>query len=127
MIDQLMQLLDQISVRQRILIVAIACLVAGGLFFGLRWNKERDLRPLFINLAADDAGTVVEKLRTANVDFKVADNGTILVPSSRVAELRLDMASAGPPTSARLGFELFDKQNFGASEFDEQVRLRRAI
>jgi flagellar M-ring protein FliF len=82
---------------------------------------------LFTNLAADDAGAVVEKLRTSNVDFKVADNGTILVPSSRVAELRLDMASAGLPKTGRVGFELFDKQNFGSSEFDEQVRLRRAI
>jgi flagellar M-ring protein FliF len=125
--DQLKQLLDQIPTRQKILIVAVACLVAGGLFFGLRWNKERDLRPLFSNLAADDAGAVVEKLRASNVEFKVADNGTILVPSARVAELRLDMASAGLPKTGRLGFELFDKQNFGASEFDEQVRLRRAI
>lgn len=125
--DQFKQLLDQISTRQKILIVIAACVVAGGLFFGLRWNKERDLRPLFSSLAADDAGAVVEKLRSANVEFKVADNGTILVPSSRVAELRLDMAAAGLPKSGRLGFELFDKQNFGASEFDEQVRLRRAI
>jgi flagellar M-ring protein FliF len=125
--DQLTRLLNQIPTRQKILIAVVACLVAGGLFFGIRWNRERDLRPLFTNLAADDAGAVVEKLRTSNVDFKVADNGTILVPSSRVAELRLDMASAGLPKTGRVGFELFDKQNFGASEFDEQVRLRRAI
>ena len=125
--NQLKQLLEQIPTRQKILIVAMACLVAGGLFFGLRWNKERDLRPLFTNLASDDAGAVVEKLRSSSVEYKVADNGTIFVPSSRVAELRLDMASAGLPKSGRLGFELFDKQNFGASEFDEQVRLRRAI
>ena len=125
--DQFKQLLDQFSTRQKILIAAVAVLVAGFFFFGLRWNKERDLRPLFSSLAADDAGAVVEKLRASNVEFKVADNGTILVPSSRVAELRIDMASAGLPKSGRLGFELFDKQNFGASEFDEQVRLRRAI
>jgi flagellar M-ring protein FliF len=125
--NQLKQLLNQLSTNQKVLIVAIACLVAGGLFFGLRWNKERDLRPLFTALAADDAGAVVEKLRASNVEFKVADNGTILVPSARVAELRLDMASAGLPKSGRLGFELFDKQNFGASEFDEQIRFRRAI
>jgi flagellar M-ring protein FliF len=125
--DQLTRLLNQIPTRQKILIAVVASLVAGGLFFGIRWNRERDLRPLFTNLAADDAGAVVEKLRTSNVDFKVADNGTILVPSSRVAELRLDMASAGLPKTGRVGFELFDKQNFGSSEFDEQVRLRRAI
>ncbi len=125
--NQLKQLLDQFSTSQKTMIVAVALMVAGGLFFGLRWNRERDLRPLFVNLAADDAGAVVEKLRSSNVEFKVADNGTILVPSARVAELRLDMASAGLPKSGRLGFELFDKQNFGASEFDEQVRFRRAI
>jgi len=125
--DQFKQLLNQLSNRQKILIVGVALLVAGALFFGLRWNKERDLRPLFSSLAADDAGAVVEKLRSSNVEFKVADNGTILVPSSRVAELRLDMAAAGLPKTGRLGFELFDKQTFGASEFDEQVRLRRAI
>ena len=125
--DQIKRLLAQLSLRQKILVALVACLVAGGLLFGLRWNKDRDLRPLFSNLAPGDAGAVVEKLRSSNVEFKVADNGAILVPSARVAELRLDMAAAGLPKSGRLGFELFDKQNFGASEFDEQVRFRRAI
>ena len=91
------------------------------------WNKDRDLRPMFASLAPEDAAAVVEKLRVANVDYKVAENGAVLVPSARVAELRLDMAAAGLPRSGRLGFELFDKQNFGATEFDEQIRLRRAI
>jgi flagellar M-ring protein FliF len=44
-----------------------------------------------------------------------------------VAELRLQMASAGLPKSGRVGFELFDKTNFGASEFAEQVNYHRAI
>src|SRR5208337_3321439 len=50
-----------------------------------------------------------------------------LVPSASVAELRLQMASAGLPKSGRIGFELFDKTNFGASEFAEQVNYHRAI
>ncbi len=37
------------------------------------------------------------------------------------------MASAGLPKSGRIGFELFDKTNFGASEFAEQVNYHRAI
>src|ERR1035438_4242157 len=125
--DQLRQLLAQLTLRQKVFIGVAAVVVALGLFLGIKWNKERDLRPLFANLAAEDAGAVVEKLKSASVDYKVGEGGTIMVPSSRVDELRLDMASAGLPKSGRLGFELFDKQNFGASEFDEQVRLRRAI
>jgi len=125
--DQLRQLLQQLTLQQKILIVVVACLVAGGIFLGVHWNRERDLRPLFTSLAPEDAGAVVEKLKTANVDYKVADNGAIMVPSARVAELRLEMAAAGLPRSGRLGFELFDKQNLGSTEFDDHIRLRRAI
>ena len=125
--DQLKRLLVLLSLQQKVLIVVAACVVGGGIFFGVRWNKERDLRPLFTSLAPEDAAAVVEKLRAANVEYKVADNGTVLVPSARVAELRLDLAAAGLPRSGRAGFELFDKQNLGSTEFDDQIRLRRAI
>ncbi len=37
------------------------------------------------------------------------------------------MASAGLPKSGRIGFELFDKTNFGATEFAEHVNYRRAL
>ena len=33
----------------------------------------------------------------------------------------------GLPKSGRIGFELFDKANFGASDFAEQVNYHRAI
>jgi flagellar M-ring protein FliF len=62
------------------------------------------------------------------VEYRLASGGsTILVPSDKVAEARLQMASAGLPKSGRIGFELFDKANFGASEFTEQVNYHRAI
>ncbi len=37
------------------------------------------------------------------------------------------MASAGLPKSGRIGFELFDKTNFGATEFVEHINYRRAL
>ena len=71
---------------------------------------------------------MVAKLHEGGVEYRLADNGsTILVPSDKVAEARLQMAAAGLPKSGRIGFELFDKANFGASEFTEQVNYHRAI
>jgi Asp-tRNA(Asn)/Glu-tRNA(Gln) amidotransferase A subunit family amidase len=55
------------------------------------------------------------------------DATAILVPSQKVAEPRLELASAGLPKTGRIGFELFGKANFGASEFTEQVNYHRAI
>jgi flagellar M-ring protein FliF len=41
--------------------------------------------------------------------------------------MRLEMAAAGLPKSGRIGFELFDKTNFGATEFVEHINYRRAL
>jgi flagellar M-ring protein FliF len=37
------------------------------------------------------------------------------------------LAAAGVPRSGRIGFELFDKTNFGASDFAEQINYHRAL
>lgn len=124
---QLTAMIASMGWRQRISILAVAAAVAAALFLGVRWNRERDLRPLFSNLSPEDSGAIVARLRTATVPYSVRDDGTILVPSARVAELRLDLASAGLPQTGRLGYELFDKTNFGATDFAEQVNYRRAV
>lgn len=126
--NQLTQLWKKLTWNQRIWIAAAAIAVIGGLVELSRWNQERDFKPLFSGLAPEDAGSVTSKLRELAVDYRLGDNGsTILVPSEKVAETRLQLASAGLPKSGRIGFELFDKTNFGESEFAEQVNYHRAI
>jgi flagellar M-ring protein FliF len=126
--NQLRQLFERLTVAQRIWLAVAAIAVAGGLSALSHWNQERDFKPLFSGVAAEDAGPMLAKLREAGAEYRLEDNGsTVLVPSGRVAELRIEMASAGLPKSGRIGFELFDKANFGASEFAEQVNYHRAI
>ena len=93
-----------------------------------RWQKEQGFRPLFQALAPEDAAGIVQKLRESGVEFRISENGTsVSVPSDRVAELRLEMAGLGLPKSGRIGFELFDKTNFGATDFTEHVNYGRAL
>jgi flagellar M-ring protein FliF len=125
---QFKQIFERLSWSQRIWIAVAVVGVIGGLLWFSRWNDERDFRPLFSGLADEDAGALVSKLHEAGVEYRLSSGGsTILVPSGKVAEARLQMASAGLPKSGRIGFELFDKANFGASEFTEQVNYHRAI
>ncbi len=126
--DQLKQLYQRLTWQQRIWLLVAIVAVIGGITTFAHWNQERDFKPLFTGLASEDAGTLFPKLKESGVDYRLADGGsTILVPSDRVAELRLQMAAAGLPKTGRIGFELFDKTNFGASEFAEQVNYHRAI
>ncbi len=126
--NQITRLLRALTVQQRWTIGIASVLLVAGIYGFLRWEREANFRPLFTDLAPEDAGPVVQKLKEEGVSFRLSSNGgTISVPDDRVAELRLDMAGAGLPKSGRLGFELFDKANFGITEFAEHVNYRRAL
>jgi flagellar M-ring protein FliF len=126
--DQIKRLLESLNWKQILSLVLAAAAVIGGLAVFSRWNRERDFRPLYSSLAPEDAAAVLAKVRESGSEFRLSENGSVvLVPSERVAELRLIMAGAGIPKSGRIGFELFDKSTFGMSDFTEQVNYHRAL
>jgi flagellar M-ring protein FliF len=126
--NALTQLLSRLSNRQKIVITVVFLAVVGGVFAFSRSQKQKDFKPLFTELAAEEAGQIAERLKTGNVEFQIGEDGkSILVPSARVAELRVELAAAGLPRTGRIGFELFDKVNFGLTEFAEQVNYHRAL
>ena len=126
--DQITQLWNRLSWTQRIWILIAGLAVGGGVTAFSHWNDERDFKPLYSNLAAEVAGALVPKLKEAGIEYRLGDGGsTVLVSTARVAEARLAMAAQGLPKSGRIGYELFDKANFGASDFAEQVNYHRAI
>jgi flagellar M-ring protein FliF len=122
------QLLASLTRRQKITIAVVAVAVIAALMTFLHWNHERDFRPLYSGLAQEDAAAVLTKVRESGTEFRLGDGGSaVLVPSEKVAELRLQLAAAGVPRSGRIGYELFDKSNFGASDFAEQINYHRAL
>ena len=128
LLDQIRTLFFSLTKRQRISIVVAALAAIGFFVYLLNWNKESGFKPLFTNVSSEDAGQVLTKLKEANVEFRLTDGGsTIKVPAGKVDELRIHMASAGLPKTGRIGYELFDRNNFGSSEFAEQVNYHRAV
>lgn len=126
--EQLQRLAGSLSRKQQMLILGAAVAVFGGLFLLQRYQREKDFRPLFTGLSAEDGNQVVTRLRESNIEFRLADNGSsVLVPSARVAETRLMVAGSGLPKTGRIGFELFDKTTFGTTDFAEQINYRRAL
>jgi flagellar M-ring protein FliF len=128
MTDQLRMLLGQLTIAQRISI-AVAAFASLLLLAGfVMWAGKPDLQPAFTKLTTEQAGTVSEALRGAKIQFELTDGGaTILVPSGAMAAARVAAGQAGYSGDGATGFEIFDKQQFGASEFDQQVAYQRAI
>jgi flagellar M-ring protein FliF len=126
--DQLKKLFGSLSRQQLITIAVVVGLVGAGLAAFLHWNKERGFKPLFTGMSSEDAAAIVQKLKEGGTEFRLAANGaSVLVPEARVDELRLEMSGAGLPKTGRVGFELFDKNNLGITDFTEHVNYRRAL
>src|ERR1700684_4576344 len=126
--DQAKKLLLALTPRQLVTIAIVAIAVAGGVMAFSRWERESGLKPLYSGLAPEDASAIVQKLHEGGVDYKIVNNGTeLLVPEDKVPELRLEMAGLGLPKTGRIGFEIFDKTNFGITDFAEHVNYRRAL
>ena len=72
--------------------------------------------------------TTVEKLKASQVPYQLSSGGTtISVPAEQVTELRLQMASSGTLSAGHVGFDIFDKTSFGATDFTQQVNYQRAL
>ena len=126
--DQLRKLLSTLDLRQRITIGVVAAAVFASILGLSHWRKESDFKPLYTSLAPEDAALVIQKLKEAGSDYRVSENGTsVLAPSARVPELRLELAASGVPRTGRIGYELFDKTNLGATEFTENLNYHRAL
>ena len=126
--EQLKRLLASLSTSQRWTILVATVLISAGLYSLVHWEKESAFRPLYTTLAPEDAAVVIQKLKEGSTEYRLSNNGTtVSVPEDKVAELRLELAAAGVPKSGRIGFEIFDKTNFGMTDFAEHINYRRAV
>jgi flagellar M-ring protein FliF len=125
---QLRKIFASLTLRQKLTIAAVAVLALVGLSYTMRWRKEQDFKTLYTGLAPEDSAAVVQKIKESGTEYRLSDAGDVIsVPSSHLADLRIELAGAGLPKTGRIGFEIFDKSNLGATEFVEHVNYRRAL
>lgn len=126
-LDRFREALERLSSQQKmILVVALAAIVA--LIVGtILWSRQPEYKVLFSNLGEKDGGAIITVLEQQNIPHRMSENGAILVPSERVHEIRLKLASQGLPRGGSVGFELMENQKFGISQFAEQVNYQRGL
>jgi flagellar M-ring protein FliF len=126
-LSQWMALWNRLTLRQRLsvgaAVVGTIALMGTLVYFG----SQTEYGVLFSDLKQADAQAIIEQLKAANVPYRLAGGGaTISVPSDRVPELRLQMAST-TLTGGHVGFDIFDRNNFGATDFSQKVNYQRAL
>ena len=121
-------LLASFNPAQLASLVGAFVLVVGVVIGSAWWVNAPTFVPLFSDMDPETAGDIVSRLKSLDVPYELDAGGrTVRVPANRADELRLELTAQGLPSSGRIGFELFDRTAFGATEFLEQVNYRRAL
>lgn len=105
-------------------VVVVALLGLAALYSLRRPSYET----LFSNLSTEDAAAVTARLKDDKVPYTLsADGKTIYVPDQYVSDERVAIAGSGLIKGGGTGYELFDRANFGMTEFQEKLDKTRAL
>ncbi len=127
-LDQGKQIWSRLPMSGRVMTLGAAVATIGLISAIIFYGSQSEYGVLFSDLKPADAQTIVEKLKASGVPYALANNGTtVQVPNERISELRLQMAGSGVLSGGHVGFDLFDKTSFGATDFAQQINYRRAI
>lgn len=107
--------------------MATVILIAGAVAVSI-WAQQPDMRLLYGGLDEKEASSIVQHLESESIDYEIRHGGSaIYVPQKAVYKTRMDIVSNGTVSSDMVGFEIFDKNSFGASDFIQRTNLIRAI
>jgi flagellar M-ring protein FliF len=129
MLWQLRDFFAALPPARRTSFVALTVAVLGGTVALAWWVGQPSYRVLYANLGPADAGAVVEYLKAERVPYRVSDSGTTVeVPAAQIHETRLALAASGVPRGGGgVGFEIFDKQTLGMTDFVQRLNYQRAL
>lgn len=118
----------KLSQSQRLILVGVVALVLVGFIFLISFSTRQAETLLFQTpLEGPEYRRVVNKLVEWNAEFRERD-GLIVVPDEDTgALLRMRLAQEGALPSDIKGWELFDTQSWTTTDFERDVKLRRAI
>lgn len=133
--EQIRNLYRKLNKKQKIVILATIVVVVGFISALIVWNSVNNkagiLYPgyavLFEGISPEDGALIIQQLQQDNIPYKIPKDNTILIPQERVYEERMKLASNGIPKSSKIGFEIFDTKDFGATDFDQRIKYLRAI
>jgi flagellar M-ring protein FliF len=100
-------------------------------FFGFLMLRVTtpQMTPIFTQLSLEDSAAIVKELDREGVTYELRNNGNvIMVPSDRVARLRMTLAENGLPKGGGVGYEIFDKSDaLGTTSFVQNINNLRAL
>src|SRR5215213_11693702 len=121
-------LLANTSPKGRIVLGASAVGLVVLMFVMFKLASAPAYATMLTGLDPAETGKITAALDEKGVAYEIKNNGTALaVEKASVPQARIALAEKGLPGKGQPGFELFDKQKLGASDFQQKVTYQRAL
>ena len=125
---QLKAIWRELSIGQRFNLVFAGLAIIGGMVALGVWSSRPDYALLYGKLDDAEASRVLAALDDAKVKYHVnRGGGAIMIPADQVYIMRMQLAAKGIPRGDGVGYEIFDKPNFGISDFVQRANYIRAV
>ncbi|HEX4916592.1 MAG TPA: flagellar basal-body MS-ring/collar protein FliF [Limnobacter sp.] len=126
--DDVFKGLKGLDPQKRLVLLIALPLLLGLIVAATLWSTRPEYKVLFSSVNETDGGAIINSLKQMGVPYQYSEGGgAILVPSDKVYETRLQLASQGLPKGSVVGFELFESQKMGVTQFQEQVNFQRGL
>jgi flagellar M-ring protein FliF len=127
-VNQILEMWSHLQWRQRVAIIGFSLL--GFVMIGsvVYFMNRVEYEALYRDLNPEDAQAIAAKLKEQKANY-IVEGTSILVaaPKTEIDKLRLEISGSGLARSGRVGYEIFDKNQFGMTDFTEQINLQRAL
>src|ERR671933_1359552 len=121
-------LLANTTPKGKAVLAASALGIVAALVIMVKLASAPSYTTMLTGLDPAETGKITAALDSSGVGYEIKNNGTALaVDKGKVAQARIALAEQGLPAKGQPGFELFDKQKLGASDFQQKVTYQRAL
>ena len=121
-------LLANTTTKGKVVMAASALAVLAVMLVMFKVASAPSYTTMLTGLDPAETGKITAALDSGGVSYQIENNGTgLAVVKGQVAQARIALAEKGLPGKGQPGFELFDKQKLGASDFQQKVTYQRAL
>lgn len=123
------QIFNKLTILQKGILVGILFAIIGFIVFSIDYSTNREYVYLFKKpLSIKDYGLITAELQKNGELFETIDDKFILVQNEESgARIRMSLAQNDLLPNDIKGWELFDMESWTTTEFDRNIKLRRAI
>ncbi len=125
---QMRDFFQSLTPIKRISVIASIAVAAAALITISVMGAKKDYVVLLKDVGPEQSISVINILDSKKVPYQLVDSGkTIMVPNSFLPSTQMLIMSEAGSEKLSHGLELFDKQNFGTTTYEQKIKYQRAI